>query len=345
MKTSTIDKILKKKVSEWLLTITDSQLANDVESNLMVTGGCIASMLLREDVNDYDIYISDRSVLKRLSQYYCGVFNASNTGRSNNIGGKLHAWVLDGADVDLWKQGKKELSTFAYDYEDESYCPSMEWDNENYVSSVSGMILNTSKDRIKIMVNSDGVVEDKNLVETLEQADEIDSTHVKDSDNLEYKPLFLSENAITLSGDIQVIIRFYGSPEEIHSNYDFSHTTNYWTFADGVVTNNKALEAILAKELFYNGSKYPITSIIRTRKFIKRGWNINAGQYLKMAMQISKLDLTNIYVLHDQLVGVDSIYFIHFIKTVQSDIENGKKTKELLTDGTYVMSVIDRIFK
>ena len=57
------------------------------------------------------------------------------------------------------------------------------------------------------------------------------------------------------------------------------------------------------------GSKYPLCSIIRTRKFIQRGYTINAGQYLKMAMQLNELDLKDVSVLQDQLIGVDSAYF------------------------------------
>ena len=48
---------------------------------------------------------------------------------------------------------------------------------------------------------------------------------------------------------------------------------------------------LLARQLVYQGSKYPICSMIRTRKFLQRGWHINAGQYLKMAFQVSELDL------------------------------------------------------
>jgi hypothetical protein len=142
-------------------------------------------------------------------------------------------------------------------------------------------------------------------------------TNVTPDSNLEnieekpkYKPVYLTSNAITLRGKIQLVIRFYGDAEEIHKNYDFVHCTNYWTSKDKkVVLNERALEAIINKELFYVGSKYPLCSIIRTRKFISRGWTINAGQYLKMAMQLNELDLKDIKVLQDQLVGVDSAYF------------------------------------
>jgi len=263
----------------------------------------------------------------------------------NDVGKKLHAWILDGQDVVDWKSGTKGLSSFAYDYGDMNYEPYMEWNHEHYDGSngISGMVLNTSPDRVKIMVNSDGVAS-KTVEELLNTGDEISAESIDELVPEKYQPVFLSSNAITLSGKIQIVIRFYGDAEEIHSNYDFSHTTNYWTYKDGVVTNIEALEATLSKSLFYRGSKYPITSIIRTKKFIKRGWNINAGQYLKMCMQISRLDLTDIYVLEDQLVGVDSLYFQMFIANLMKDIEKGNKSKSDLIDNTYVMSVIDKIF-
>jgi hypothetical protein len=107
------------------------------------------------------------------------------------------------------------------------------------------------------------------------------------------------------------------------------------------VLNQRALESILNKELFYIGSKYPICSLVRTRKFIKRGWQINAGQYVKMAFQISKLNLEDIYVLEDQLVGVDSIYFLTFIENLKT---KQMKDKTFVLNKDYLTTVIDKIF-
>src|SRR3546814_17023564 len=129
-----------------------------------------------------------------------------------------------------------------------------------------------------------------------------------------YRPVFMSTNAITLSDKIQIVLRFYGEADAIHENYDFVHCTNYWTSKDANLTlRQPALESLLCKELRYVGSKYPVCSVIRLRKFIRRGWVINAGQILKMMMQVSELDLTNPAVLQDQLTGVDSAYFIEQI--------------------------------
>ena len=134
----------------------------------------------------------------------------------------------------------------------------------------------------------------------------------KHKDN--YRPVYMTNNAITLSNKIQLILRFYGEPEKIHENYDFIHCTSYWKSWDGeLVLPSRALEAIINKELYYIGSKYPLCSLVRTRKFLKRGWTINAGQLVKMALQLHDLDLTNLHVFEEPLIGVDSAYFMNFL--------------------------------
>ena len=365
MKSKTINAIITKKMNDWLSNINDDRLKTKLKSDIIVTGGCITSMLLNEKVNDFDIYIKSKDTLKMLCEYYCKVFNEQNKDKTNAIGRPLKAWVLDGEDVDAWKRGQKRLSDFAYDYKDIPYENVKLWaesekkiaENEeelnrhkNYIM-LSGMLLNTPIDRVKVMINSDGIAQDDSMsddveydineyLDALSDGDEI-SSEVIDDDKGKYRPIFLSTNAITLSDKVQIIVRFYGEPDKIHENYDFVHATNYWTFDSKLVLNQRALEAIMNKELFYVGSKYPIASLIRTRKFIKRGWQINAGQYVKMAFQISKLNLEDIYVLEEQLVGVDSIYFLNFISNLKA---KQVSDKDFVVTQDYVTSVIDKIF-
>lgn len=52
-------------MKEWLESISDEKLRKEVEENILVSGGSIASMLLREDVNDYDVYLKNIDVLKK----------------------------------------------------------------------------------------------------------------------------------------------------------------------------------------------------------------------------------------------------------------------------------------
>jgi hypothetical protein len=333
-------------------------VAEIAKKNVVVTGGCITSMLLNEPVNDFDLYFRTKESLKTVAKYYAEKFNEKNKGRANKLGKPLHAWVLDGADIELWKNGQKKLSSFAFDYPDIEYKDVAGWHydkediNKNAYMQVSGMLENTPKERIKVMINSDGIAEDSDSIadkaeydidtylDALGDGEEIPAEEIE-KESKKYSPIFLSSNAITLSNKIQIVVRFYGEPEEIHENYDFVHATNYWTYFKGTVLNQPALESILNKELIYVGSKYPICSLIRTRKFIKRGWHINAGQYVKMAFQVSELDLKNIYVLEDQLIGVDSIYFLNFIAALKV---RQMKDQDFSLTHDYLATVIDKIF-
>ena len=157
-----------------------------------------------------------------------------------------------------------------------------------------------------------------------------------------YRPRYFSTNAISLSNDIQIVIRFYGSIEEIHKNYDFVHCTCSYDFKENKVNlPAKALEAIINKELIYCGSKYPLCSIIRTRKFLSRGYTINAGQYLKMALQLNELNLHDLNVFKDQLTGVDSAYFEQVISYLS---EKKEKDKDFQIDNAYLFEIINKIF-
>ena len=154
-----------------------------------------------------------------------------------------------------------------------------------------------------------------------------------------YHPRYITSNAISLTDKIQLIMRFCGNAEMVHKNFDFIHCTNYYTGGE-LHTNPEAIECILTKELQYRGSLYPLASIIRTRKFIERGWKINAGQYLKMCMQLHNYDLRDIAVLKDQLMGVDASYFY----AILSQLKEGKGLINGVIDDTYLFELVNKFF-
>jgi hypothetical protein len=302
MKRKTINSVIQKKINDWLNHITDEDLVKQLKNNIIVTGGCITSMLLNEDINDFDVYFKDQKTTEMVADYYCKEFKRLNP--ESDVNPHRITDVEDG--------------------------------------------------RVKIMIRSDGIVEESDstadevefsvpeYISAMSDLDQVPENALEGDEKEKYRPVFLSGNAVTLSNKVQLIIRFYGNPEEIHSNYDFIHTTNYWDSKTGKVELSlRAVEAIMNKELFYSGSKYPIASLIRTRKFLKRGWQINAGQYVKMAFQISELNMNDVDVLEDQLTGVDSTYFLWFIKEMKKKIDNDKDFQITID---YVITVIDKIF-
>lgn len=337
MKKKTINALVTKKMNDWLKHVDDEALVKKIKRDVIVTGGSIASMLLNEEVKDFDLYFKTKETTKAVAEYYVKKFNENNQNHKNRLGGSATAFVLDGVDVQAWKEGKKNVGEIAPGF-------------ENQGAAVSRMIAGCSPERIKIIVRSDGVAAEdgqesvldepfEDVYDVLETADDTPDETLEGGEK--YRPVFLSTNAITLSNKIQIVVRFYGEPEEIHGNYDFVHCTNYWTYGTGTVLNQGALEALMQRELVYIGSKYPLCSVIRTRKFIRRGFQINAGQYLKMCFQVSQLDLTDIDVLEDQLVGVDSMYFMSLIRGLRSQMEQNTDFK---IESDYVASIIDRIF-
>jgi len=313
MKTKTIKTVLRKKIDSWLKSIANERIRKIAEENTIVTGGCIASMLLGEKVNDYDIYFRSQLAAKEIAEYYIGLFSIKNR---EGIPCKIYVESTEDR-VKIVVKSAGIASADGTEKPYEYFEGSPEQNASNYVSEV---------------MQDPGEIEDK-----FEEVSEKIEDQAEDTDT-QYKPVFLSTNAITLSGKIQMVFRFFGEPEEIHKYYDFMHCTNYWTsWDDKLELKKEALACLLSRELIYVGSKYPICSIFRVRKFIKRNFTINAGQILKICMQISELDLTKIEVLQDQLTGVDCAYFLEVIgKLKEKDPE--------VVNSAYLIEIIDRMF-
>jgi len=153
-----------------------------------------------------------------------------------------------------------------------------------------------------------------------------------------YFPKAITNNAISLDGNVQIVMRFTGNPDVITETFDFEHAKIVYNFStNDIHSSQEALESMLFKRLYYTGSHYPIASMFRMRKFIKRGWNISAGQMAKIAFQINALDLSDRAVLREQLIGVDMLYMSAFLSKMDRD-------GVYSLDSDYVSNLLDDIF-
>lgn len=309
-KRSGIRRELKEKTISWLNSITDEDVRKSAAKDIIITGGSIASMLLGEPVNDFDCYFRTKATTLKVARYYVDEFN---------------------------KKHKVKVSKHVNPYTPEV--------REETMVNAQG----EEEDRVVIYIKSAGVAgeaqstysyfESKTEDETKEF---VKSTAKKlkkgNKKHKRYQVTFLSDNAITLTNKMQIIIRFYGEPDKIHSNYDFQHAMSYYDHhKEQLVIPADAMESMMSRHLIYRGSLYPIASIFRMKKFIERGWRITAGQQLKIMWQISELDLKNKQTLREQLVGVDMAYMHQLIEAL-------KDIKEEKINASYVATVIDRIF-
>lgn len=291
-KRSGIERELNEKISDWISSIKNDDVRKLAERDTVLMGGAIASMLLGEPINDFDIYFKTKETAKVVAEYYCKEFSLINDNEWNPIV------------------------------------------REETIKNCKGI----EEERICIFIESAGVAgENPEKYELFEQ--QPNATDDKEMDDKgKYRPLFLSQNAISLSNKMQIVIRFSGEPEKVFESYDFAHAMNYYDYkSNKLVLDLEALECLLSRTLVYRGSLYPIASIWRMKKFINRGWRISAGQQLKIMWQISELNLKDISVIREQITGVDAAY-LHLLIDALEGVDGEK------IDSTYVATVIDRIF-
>jgi hypothetical protein len=234
MKAIAIEKLLKGLSDNFLNSIKDEILKEEVKNNFFIAGGCIPSMMLNEFVSDFDIYFTNKETADKIREYYKG----------------------------------------------------------NIV--------------FPVMMNY-----------TVETTDEF--TKIKYNEEVKknsFLPIFISPQAITLTDKVQLITKFYGEPKDVVENFDWAHLKSYFKYPK-LFINDSTYRLINEKELIYTGSRYPLSSFLRTRKYIKKGWTISAKESLKIALELAKYDLTDLIVLRDQLMGVDPLYMLSVLKEIE----------------------------
>jgi len=337
MRTATVKMVLREKIDTWLTSISDQALRALIKDNVIITGGAITSLLQGEKPNDYDMYFKTKAAARAVANYYVGIFNSSNKFASIN---KYNAFVKEAVVKNC--KGQEEERVLIYM---QSAGIAAEGQGEyKYFESESD---STTESFFESLTKEDvGQAEDaeEEIYEAfqekpLETAKEIKEV-LSDKSKPRFRPVFLTDNAITLSDKVQLIIRFFGSVEEIHKNFDFAHAMACYDYkSDTLIVPKETYESILSRFLVYNGSLYPVATLFRMRKFMQRGWRVTAGQMLKVAFQISELDLSNPAVLKEQLIGVDYAYMHQLIRMLESR-EPGTQV-----DSVYLAKLVDEIFE
>lgn len=107
----------------------------------------------------------------------------------------------------------------------------------------------------------------------------------------------------------QVIKKFTGRPEEIFDHFDFTINMGAW-MPDGVFWLYKDFFEDLAKRrLMINvNTFYPISTVVRVFKYIRKGYTIAGTEILKIMLQVHSLELSNFGVLKEQLEGIDTLF-------------------------------------
>lgn len=301
-KAKTIKQIIQSKLDVWAASIRcededkKEALQKAIKDDVVVTGGCIASMLLGEMPNDFDVYFLSRESAILVAQHY--------------------------------------LAEYLSEHEEE------------HNDKISRIELRDKAEGISLYVKSSGVIGDEVSTDDYQYFESLPPEYMNaffkpkyyKEEKGKFHPTLFTDNAITLTDRIQIVLRFIGEPSDIHDNYDFAHCKNHYCRGE-LVLDPAAMEALLTRELRYVGSKFPVCSLFRIRKFLQRGFTICASEVFKIAYDVSLLDLENPEVLEDQLLGVDYAYFAEVISLVRERVESDKPL-----DRTYLFELVNRVF-
>ncbi|MFA5433075.1 MAG: hypothetical protein WC319_09450 [Candidatus Paceibacterota bacterium] len=100
-----------------------------------------------------------------------------------------------------------------------------------------------------------------------------------------WKINLITDNAINLNNKIQIITKYYGQPEKLIDNFDWAHIKSYYT--GGILhLCPDFYQYIVEKDLVYTGSEYPLSSLLRTRKFIKKGWHVSTKTMVHITLDV-----------------------------------------------------------
>lgn len=360
MKTATIKKLLSERINAWTSSIKDEHVRELARKNTIVSGGAIASALLGEKINDYDVYFRDFETALAVAKYYVGVFNegrmavtpsgssalpAVRVGKVANSKGveetRIQIWIQS-AGVAAEEQGEVKYFEMQSEQTTNEFISSLAPAEEDHCTALERELAEVNAE-IAALTQPEFIASFGDNTEpsaSIPTAEELEKVVAVAKIKKDFRPIFLSDNAITLSNKFQLVIRFWGEPAQIHDNYDFVHAMCYYDAGKHeLVCPPEALECLLAKTLIYRGSLYPVASIFRLRKFYERGWRATAGQLLKIIFQISKLNLDDPKVLREQLIGVDQAYMHQLLRAIESK-EPGTRV-----DATYLAKLIDEVFE
>ena len=191
MHTKKIKERIEKEINNWLDSIEDKDVVRKISRDIIVTGGCIASMLEDGTFKDIDVYFTTKEAAMAVAEYYVAKFNTNEM---------VKVKVLYHEEEERIKIYIKSVGAVGVLYHDDVVDP----DKDDVLPCVEAALKKDKKKNKK--------------------------THL---------PKFLSQNAISLTDKIQIITRFFGSPEEIHKNFDYIHCFNYWTSKHNKIELNK----------------------------------------------------------------------------------------------------------
>jgi hypothetical protein len=185
MQIKIVENILHNKIKHWADHVEKSnkEIADLIRKHAVVMGRAITNLMTNDDVNDYDVYFNDMDAAHKVISFYCRMMPTEYT----------------------WDLIKTETPT-GYKVK---------------IVSVGNYVENGSEFEDETTSSLNEVEK-----ELLRSTNEVNRVKLKaDKSNKEdfYRPVCITQNAITLFSKIQIVTRFVGTPDYIVNFYDYAY--------------------------------------------------------------------------------------------------------------------------
>ena len=116
LKPKTMKLILNNKFNEWLDSIEDDEVRKLAKNNSLISGGCIASMIAGDKINDFDIYFTNKETVLAIATYYAARSSKRATvvdfDNCPEFGSKLEGVISKGFAIDHGMSGEGLLAIY-----------------------------------------------------------------------------------------------------------------------------------------------------------------------------------------------------------------------------------------
>lgn len=114
----------------------------------------------------------------------------------------------------------------------------------------------------------------------------------------------------------QLIQAVFGSPSDILSSFDFTICMGAWIpnatlpyTSKTFILDDLFLKHIAQHRLVFNANaNYPICSLWRALKYVKKGYKLPAVEAIKLALKINSIKIENREDFRKQLMGIDTMF-------------------------------------
>lgn len=108
---------------------------------------------------------------------------------------------------------------------------------------------------------------------------------------------------------LQLIQKIFGEPVDIIRQFDFTVCQCAWSGRhEKFVMVDQFLQHLAERHLAFNiEAKYPIASLYRAMKYVKKGYQFTGIEAIKLALCIHNLTIKSYQDLKEQLEGIDTL--------------------------------------